>query len=141
MNSLTELFCLIDDLCQSFEPEWKKRLLADGQKKRRRLASLSLSELMTLTVLFHQLRYRQFKSFYLSYALRFLRSEFPSLPSYHRCLELMPRCAVPLSALFEQLKRRCTGITILDSSPLAVCNNLRISRHRVFAKVAARGKS
>jgi transposase len=51
----------------------------------------------------------------------------------------MPRCAVALSALFDRLN--CTGITILDSSPLAVCDNLRISRHRVFAKVAARGKS
>ena len=96
---------------------------------------------MTLAVLFHQLRYRQFKSFYLSYALRFLRAEFPVLPSYHRCFELMPRCAVPLSALFEHLNGRCTGITILDSSPLAVCDNLRISRHRVFARIAARGKS
>ena len=63
MDSLTELFCLIDDFCQGFEPEWEKRLLTDGQKKRRRPASLSLSELMTLAVLFHQLRYRQFKSF------------------------------------------------------------------------------
>jgi hypothetical protein len=53
----------------------------------------------------------------------------------------MPRCAVPLSALFEQVKGRCTGITILDSSPLAVCDNLRIPRHRVFARIAARGKS
>jgi transposase len=53
----------------------------------------------------------------------------------------MPRCAVALSALFDQLKGRCTGISILDSSPLAVCDNLRISRHRVFGKVAARGKS
>jgi transposase len=141
MDSLTELFCLIDDFCQGFEPEWEKRLLTDGQKKRRRPASLSLSELMTLAVLFHQLRYRQFKSFYFSYALRFLRSEFPGLPSYHRCVELMPRCAVPLSALFDQLKGRCTGITILDSSPLAVCDNLRIPRHRVFARIAARGKS
>jgi hypothetical protein len=87
LDSLTELFCLIDDFCQSSEPGWEKRLLADGRKKRRRPASLSLSELMTLAVLFHQLRYRQFKSFYLFYALRFLRAEFPGLPSYHRCLE------------------------------------------------------
>jgi hypothetical protein len=43
-----------------------KRLLTDGQKKRRRPASLSLSELMTPAVLFHQLRYRQFKRFYFS---------------------------------------------------------------------------
>lgn len=56
-------------------------------------------------------------------------------------LSPLPRCAVPLSALFEHLRGRCTGITILDSSPLAVCDNLRIPRHRVFAKVAARGKS
>jgi hypothetical protein len=96
---------------------------------------------MTLTVLFHQLRYRQLKRFCLSYALRFLRSEFPRLPSYHRYVELMPRCAVLLSALFAQLKGRCTGITILDSRPLAVGDNLRIPRHRVFASVAARGKS
>jgi transposase len=96
---------------------------------------------MTLAVLFHQLRYRQFKSFYLLYALWFLRSEFPGLASYHCCLESMPRFAVPLSGLFEPLKGRCTGIIILDSSLLEVCGDLRISWHRVFARVAARGKS
>jgi hypothetical protein len=41
MNSLTELFCLIDDFCQGFELEWEKRLLTDEQKKRRQPASLS----------------------------------------------------------------------------------------------------
>lgn len=141
MDSLTETFCLIDDFCQAFEPEWEKRLVADGHKKRRRAASLCLSELMTLAVLFHQLRFRHFKSFYLLHAQRFLRAEFPGLPSYQRCLELLPRCSVPLSALFEALKGECTGISILDSSPIAVCDNLRIARHRVFAGIAARGKS
>jgi hypothetical protein len=85
VDSLTELFCLIDDLCQGFEPEWEKRLLSDGQKKRRRPASLCLSELITLTVLFHQLRYRQFKSFYFpmqdGFCGRIFRSaELPPLP-------------------------------------------------------------
>jgi len=141
MDSLTEVFCLIDDFCQVFEPEWEKHLLANGRKKRRRPTSLCLSELMTLAVLFHQLRFRQFKSFYLLHAQRYLRAEFPGLPSYQRCLELLPRCVVPLSALFEVVKGECTGITILDSSPIAVCDNLRIARHRVFAGIAARGKS
>jgi hypothetical protein len=59
-------------------------------------------------VLFHQLRFRQFKSFYLLYAQRYLRAEFPGLPSYQRCLELLPRCVVPLSALFEVVKGECT---------------------------------
>lgn len=141
MESLTETFCLIDDFCQAFEPEWERRLLADGHKKRRRGASLCLSELMTLAVLFHQLRFRQFKSFYLLYAQRHLRTEFPGLPSYQRCLELLPRCIVPLSVLFDAVKGECTGIRILDSSPIAVCDNLRIMRHRGFARIAARGKS
>jgi transposase len=141
MDKLTEVFCLIDEFCQAFEPEWEKHLLAAGHKKRRRAASLSLSELMTLAVLFHQLRFRQFKSFYNAYARRFLQAEFPGLPSYQRCVELMPRCIVPLSALFDALKGQCTGISILDSSPLAVCDNLRIYRHRVFAGDAARGRS
>lgn len=62
MDNLTETVCLIGDFCRAFEPEWERRQLADGRKKRQRAASWCLSELMMLTVLFHQLRFRQFKS-------------------------------------------------------------------------------
>ena len=141
MDSLTELFCQIDDFCRWFEPAFERRLLADGAKKRRRQGELSLSELMTLAVLFHQLRFRQFKSFYLCYACRHLRREFPRLPSYNRCVELLPRCAAPLAALFEALKGGCDGVSIVDATALAVCDNRRISRHRVFEGKAARGKT
>ena len=141
MESLTELFCLIDDFCRRFEPVWEQHLLASGAKKRRRRSELSLSELMTLAVLFHQLRFRQFKSFYLGYACRHLRLEFPKLPSYNRCVELLPRCAAPFAALFELLKGTCDGISIADATSLAVCDNKRIPRHLVFKGVAARGKT
>jgi hypothetical protein len=30
MDSLTELFCLIDDFCRVFESVWKRHLLAIG---------------------------------------------------------------------------------------------------------------
>jgi transposase len=141
MDSLTELFCQIDDFCRQFEPAWEQRLLTTGVKKRKRNGELSLSELMTLTILFHQLRFRQFKSFYLCYACRHLRREFPRLPSYNRCVELLPRCAVPFAALFETLKGPCDGVSIADATSLAVCDNKRISRHRVFKGAAARGKT
>jgi transposase len=141
MDNLTELFCLVDDFCREFEPAWERRLLADGARKRRRQGGLSLSELMTLMVLFHQLRFRQFKSFYLHYARRHLRREFPGLPGYPRCVELLPRCAVPLAALFEALKGECDGVSIVDATALAVCDNRRIGRHRVFKGLAARGKT
>jgi len=141
MDNLTELYCLMDDFCKEFEPWLNARLLTDGHRKRLRVAGLSLAELMTLVVLFHQIRYRQFKAFYLNHVCMHLRREFPGLPSYQRCLELMPRCAVALAALFETLKGHCTGISIIDSTPIAVCDNLRIRRHRVFKEIAQRGKS
>ena len=141
MESLTELFCLMNDFCRWFEPAWERRQLSTGAQKRRRHTALSCSELMTLVVLFHQLRFRQFKCFYLDYACRYLRPAFPTLPSYHRCVELLPRCAAPLAALFEVLKGSCDGISIVDATPLAVCDNRRIARHRVFKGSAARGKT
>jgi hypothetical protein len=141
MDNLTELYCLMDDFCKEFEPWLNARLLTDGHRKRLRVSGLSLAELLTLVVLFHQIRYRQFKSFYLNHVCLHLRREFPGLPSYHRCLELLPRCAIALAALFETLKGACTGISIIDSTPIAVCDNLRIHRHRVFKDIAQRGKS
>lgn len=141
MDSLTELFCQVDDFCRLFEPAWEQRLLSTGTKKRRRRSQLSLSELMTLTILFHQLRFGQFKSFYLGYVCRHLRADFPTLPSYPRCIELLPRCAAPLAAWFERLKGQGDGISIADATALAVCDNKRIARHKVFEGIAARGKT
>jgi transposase len=142
MESLTELYCLMADFCKVFEPILdKKALNTDVKKRRKRSCSLSLAELMTLVVLFHQLRFRQFKIFYLHYVCVHLRCEFPKLPSYQRVISLMPRTMLALTALFDQLKGECTGISIADSTPITVCDNLRIKRHRVFSDSAERGKS
>lgn len=141
MDSLTELYCVVDDFYQAFEQSWKQRLLSSGERKRWRRTGISISEIMTLVVLFHQLRHRQFKIFYLDYVHRHLRREFPHLPSYSRMISLLPRCAVPMAALFDVLKGRCTGLSIIDATPLAVCDNLRIRGHRVFGGIAARGKT
>lgn len=70
-----------------------------------------------------------------------MHREFPTLLSYNRFIELMSRCIVLLTMLFDSLKGRCTGISVVDSTPLAVCDNLRISRHKVFDGYAERGKS
>jgi len=61
------LFFEIDEFCQVFEPLWRKRLLADGLRKRERRRRLSLSEVMTILVLFHQSGYRNLKQFYLEF--------------------------------------------------------------------------
>lgn len=143
MDKTTELFCLIDDFCQQFEPLLEQRLLNEGSNKRRRnrACAMTLSEMTTIAVLFHTMRGRQFKEFYRGIVCRFMTSEFPHRLSYTRFVALMPRCAVVLAALFETLKGTCTGLSIADATPLAVCHNLRIQRHRVFKDIAQRGKS
>ncbi len=140
MDNITELFCKIDDFCKSFEPNSHKHLIAQAKSSRNRATSISLSELMTITVLFHQLRFRQFKAFYLHYLKAFLHREFPNLPSYNRCVELIPRCLMGLSAFFQTIKSTCTGVSFIDSTKLAVCHNRRIPRHQVFKDYATRGK-
>nr|WP_320412399.1 transposase [Candidatus Regiella insecticola] len=46
-----------------------------------------------------------------------------------------------LYAFFGTVKGECSGVCIVDSTPLAVCDNMRIKRHRVFQGLAERGKS
>jgi transposase len=148
MDKATELFCLVDDFCQQFEPLLETRMLTQcsaedspDKRRRNRPCLMSLSEMSTIVVLFHRMRARQFKAFYQGIVCRFMKAEFPQRLSYSRFVQLMPRCAAVLAALFETLKSTCTGISIADSTPLAVCENLRIKRHKVFQDVAQRGKS
>ena len=140
MTSLTEMFVKIDDFCQEFEPEWNQTLVESGLKQRQRESQLCLSEIMTIWVLFHQLRFRDFKTYYTEYVQAHLVSEFPGLVSYSRFIQWTPRVIVPLCAYLHSCYGRCTGITFIDSTSLAVCHNRRISQHRVFEGQAARGR-
>jgi len=81
MESLTELFCDVDDFCQEFLPVWRKQLLLVGEIQRQRKRSLSVSEIMTILIHFHQSHYRDFKAYYVDYVLGRLRREFPGLVS------------------------------------------------------------
>lgn len=63
--NLVKLFCEVDDFCQSFERTWKKHLLTSSVKKRNRLLTLTLSEVMTIVIAFQDSAYRTFKDFYM----------------------------------------------------------------------------
>lgn len=62
MDSLLELFCDVDDFCQTFAPVWRKQLLSAGEIQRQRERSLSMSDVMTILIHFHQSHYRDFKA-------------------------------------------------------------------------------
>lgn len=59
------LFCFVDDFCKGFENWYKKSLLTSGLRKRNRPSSMSLSEIMTILIAFHQSGMACFKYFYL----------------------------------------------------------------------------
>ena len=141
MYSLEPLFCDIDDFCQEFEPKWSSRLLENGLKTRNRAKGLCLSEIMTILVSFHQNYYRNFKHFYLDYVCVYWRDAFPSLPSYQRFIEWMPSTLLPFCAYLKHCFGTGTGISFIDATSLKVCHNRRISSHRVFKDLAARGKT
>jgi transposase len=140
MDSLLELFVSVDDFCQVFLPFWERKLLRDGNKKRRRAGQLSVSEIMTILIHFHQSHYRDFKSYYTDHVCQHLSREFPNLVSYERFVILIPSILGPLSAYLKSLYGRCHGISFIDSTALLVCDNHRIHNHKVFAGLAERGK-
>jgi hypothetical protein len=133
------LFCDIDDFCLLFEPLWEQRLLETRQ--RRRASALCLSEVMTIIILFHTSSYRNFKAYYTEQVLQHYAWAFPRLVSYQRFVELMPSALVPLCGYLQTRKGRCSGISFVDSTSLAVCHNRRIHSHKVFAGCARRGKT
>jgi hypothetical protein len=142
MESLLELFVHVDDFCQAFLPNLEQYLLNSGAVKRCRTRSLSISEVMTILIHFHQSHYRNFKAYYGEHVLPHLRSEFPGLVSYTRFVDFIHSALLPLCAYFQQTcLGNCSGVSFIDSTSLDVCLNQRIASHKVFAGLAGRGKT
>ena len=141
MIPLTEIFCAIDDFCKYFDNEQGKYILPKHRRKRRRACSTSLSEVMTIVVMFHLSHYRTFKDFYLCCLCQNYKKEFPKLVSYGRFIELMPMSFMPLVLFLRSLSGKETGQYYIDSTKLPACNNLRIYRHKIFKDFAKRGKT
>jgi hypothetical protein len=137
--SLLELFCHVDDFCQQCDAKHPKTLSSKtGQRLRQ--PGLSESEIMTIVIHFHQSGYRHFKQYYQHYVQQHLRGDFPELVSYSRFVTLMQRVVLLLWAYGQFCCGTCTGISFIDSTSLKVCTNRRITRHKVFKGLAARGQ-
>lgn len=140
MDDLTVLYCTVDDFWKIFKKEWAKHLIDSDKPKHGPDPELSIPEMMTIIILFHQSNYRTFKHFYF-YICSHLRAAFPKLISYNRFVYLMKNLFVPLFAYLLQRRGAITGIAFIDSTSVAVCHNKRIQRNKVFKGLAKRGKT
>ena len=138
--NITALFFCIDEFCKSYE-EWEKHRLIDTGRIRHRSCEMSVSEMLTLMVAFHVSPCKVFKYFYDVHVRGVHKADFPTLLSYNRFVQLMPRLFIPLCVLLQSLYGKQTGIYIADPTSLPACHNKRINRNRVFKGLAARGKT
>lgn len=138
--NLVKLYCSIDDFWKIFKKDWDEHLIANNRPKRGPEAEMSIPEMLTIVVLFHQSNYRTFKHFYL-YITNHFQREFPTMISYCRFVYLMKNLFIPLFAYLLHQRGNVTGIAFIDSTSLKVCHNKRISRNKVFKSLAKRGKT
>lgn len=136
------VFCLLDDLSTLLKNEMRERnpahsfLLADVESK------MSLSEIATLLVIWHASHIKTFKHFFQDVVTVELRSEFPNLLSYSRCVEMIPHATALLEfALLVLCSFNLTDINLVDSSLLRACHKLRQSSHKVMRDFATWGYS
>ena len=138
-NLLIPLFCSIDDFSTMFESEFRQILLPTRGYVTR-VSQMHLSEMMTIIVAFHYSKMRTFKDFYLSEQIN-LRSYFPTLVSYNRFIELIPRTIFPLFCYLLSLLKDCSGISFIDSTILTVCHIRQASSRKTFKGLASKGKT
>ena len=139
---LTKIFYEVDEFCKQFEKQFERRLLTNGEGKRDRAFQLTLSEIMTIMIYYHESGYKTFKNFYEKHVLVHMKADFHPLVSYNRFLELRQNALAPLLMFlqFNALKC-CTGISFIDSFPLKACHVKRAYSHKTFKGLAKRGKT
>lgn len=141
MDDLVSLYFSVDNFWKAFKQEWDKSLLESGKSSRGPAPELSVSEMMTIVILFHQSNFRTFKHFYCDYMQKHFNQAFPRLISYSRFVYLMKSLFVPLFAYILHILGVVTGISFIDSTKIQVCHNKRIPRNKVFKGLAKRGKT
>ena len=141
--AIIALFCEIDDFFLDYEKWIAPQCLPEAPpiETRGRPRQLHPSEVMTLLIAFHQSNYRTFKHFYLKQVCGYWGPAFPHLVSYSRFVRLKKEVLTLLKSYLATPLGDCTGVCFVDSTRLGVCDNRRISSHRVFAAVAECSKT
>lgn len=139
--SIVEVYCVVDEFCKEFKRGNDRFLSSSDSSKRNKASRMSLSEIMTIVILFHISGYRTFKHYYRDCVVGHLKTYFPEAVSYNRFIELIPTSLMPLTVFLYGLSGKETGKYFADSTTLEVCHNKRAKRNKVFNGLAKKGKN
>ena len=132
-DNIVEVFVVFDDFAELINLRGKV-----GKKP-----YLRLSEVATISLIRSEYNIRTWKGVYKLLKARFT-TEF-KLPNYKNFVETMNRNAVQLLVVINgllQINRQKSGtIKLVDSTPLPVCKNKRIWRHKTMKRLSSRKKS
>jgi hypothetical protein len=145
LDYITELFVFVDEFFKSLENTELSVIMNQWNPNRKgRKKQLSISEVITLNIIRFLNHQFDLKSFHKT-AFFYLRKDFPGLPNYENFLKATNK-SFPFLLLLVQfllsMNRETKPIIFAgDSTPLPVCHNKRIGRHKVAKKYANRGKT
>ena len=92
-DKIIEIFCATDEFSKEFEEEIENMplLSSEGNPRRRRVASMSDSNIMTILIMFHFGTFDNFKHYHLHFIKLLLKNDFPDAISYNHFVELESR--------------------------------------------------
>jgi hypothetical protein len=132
---------ILQRIC-TYYPGKSQLAIGDGKKHRNRPHEMAESEKITVLILYRFGPFASFKHFYLHCIKIHLQKDFPESLSYSRFIAVEHKVSVPVMLFLNPVCfGKCTGITFVDSTKIAVCHNKRIFNHRTFSGLAMRGKS
>lgn len=125
-----------------FFPQWNQFLINSGNPiSRGPKCGLEECEIITIILLYHCSRFKDFKNFYNGILKKILLSYFPQAPSYQRFIELTRKAGAPLLMFINAKSGNKPGIYYIDSTSIPVCHSKRAKRNKVFKDIAAHGKT
>ena len=143
---LVTLYTYVDDFFKEIQQlEIWEELLSIWQGKRGPKKKQSISETVTLNILRFTLRVKDLKTFHHLIVDRY-SAEFSRIPNYENFLKATNKSSAFTQVFLKYLlyinKMTSSGQNhFIDSTPLTVCYNHNIYKHKVTKGLAQRGKS
>ena len=123
--------------------EFQSKLIGIKKPRKPRNDCLSEVEIITILIWFNLSGYKCFKHFYLN-SWVFLKPYFPRMSSYRRFVLSEKKVFLIMNSFIQFLTKnypKKTDVYYIDSTPLEVCKNQRIYRHKTFKGLAELGMS
>ena len=125
-DKITEIFFMADEFykvfCRLLDKYSLNATESTGKRRYHRAGRLSVPEIMTIMILFHNSGYRCLKHFYLNEVCVNLRHLFPQVVSYNRFVELEKEAAIPLTIFIKKVSE--FGISRLKEHKLFIILNI-----------------